>query len=313
MTLDQLTYFSEIVKYGSMTKASQHLLVSQPSISLTMRSLEEELGFKLFHRQPKGVILTPKGTEFLFYAENILRNIQSIKSIGSIHSTKTELSIAVNSMFFSVLSVSELIENALNDTSFTIKLVQRTLIETINDVAQEKAQIGLVQLSIYQQNLIENLLERNHMKFYELCRTTLFIAVTSQHPLYEKDSVSYQDIANYPLVTINYSDDEYLGSVTVPNFHLQSFSQRIIVSELMHLFYLCETRLAVGLLFSNNRFNANSVFKKFGIQLKYIPYVPTEEFLTGYIINERIPLNDIEKKYIDTLSNQISQSITHDC
>ena len=50
MELLQLQYFVKVARLGSITKAAHELQVSQPSLSQTMRRLENEMGFKLFEK-----------------------------------------------------------------------------------------------------------------------------------------------------------------------------------------------------------------------------------------------------------------------
>ncbi|OYS86440.1 hypothetical protein CBG24_07325 [Limosilactobacillus reuteri] len=65
MNLSQLKYFTEVVKTMNMTKAATKLHVAQPSISRSIRELENELGVSLFIRQGKKLILTAQGNYFL--------------------------------------------------------------------------------------------------------------------------------------------------------------------------------------------------------------------------------------------------------
>ena len=65
MTLSQLEYIMEICHCGSMNKASQHLFVSQSTISTAIRELEEEMGITIFTRSNRGIALTEEGQEFL--------------------------------------------------------------------------------------------------------------------------------------------------------------------------------------------------------------------------------------------------------
>lgn len=64
MNLTQLKYFTEVVKTMNMTKAATKLHVAQPSISRSIRELENELGVSLFIRQGKKLILTAQGNYF---------------------------------------------------------------------------------------------------------------------------------------------------------------------------------------------------------------------------------------------------------
>jgi DNA-binding transcriptional LysR family regulator len=63
--LRQLTYFVAVADEGSFTRAAEHLLIAQPSLSQQIKALEEEVGGQLFERLPQGIRLTPAGKAFL--------------------------------------------------------------------------------------------------------------------------------------------------------------------------------------------------------------------------------------------------------
>lgn len=61
MELKQLRSFAAVVRYGSFTKASEKLYLSQPTISAHIQKLEEELGKRLILRTTKSLTVTPVG------------------------------------------------------------------------------------------------------------------------------------------------------------------------------------------------------------------------------------------------------------
>jgi DNA-binding transcriptional LysR family regulator len=65
VNLRQLEYFVAIAEEGSFTRASERLLVAQPSLSQQIGALERELGGPLLERLPRGVRLTMAGQNFL--------------------------------------------------------------------------------------------------------------------------------------------------------------------------------------------------------------------------------------------------------
>lgn len=73
MEIRVLKYFIEIAKTGSLTRASEVLHITQPSLSKQMKLLEAELGQKLFKRGQYKMILTEVGRSFLARAEEIVR------------------------------------------------------------------------------------------------------------------------------------------------------------------------------------------------------------------------------------------------
>lgn len=68
MKLQQLRYVVKVAECGSITEASRRLFVSQPSITASIRDLENEMGVHIFERTNKGVIVSEEGETFLGYA-----------------------------------------------------------------------------------------------------------------------------------------------------------------------------------------------------------------------------------------------------
>lgn len=63
MTELEIDAFLNVIKYGSITKAAEVLYISQPALSRRIKSLENELQYKLFIRQKgvRNIELTPQG------------------------------------------------------------------------------------------------------------------------------------------------------------------------------------------------------------------------------------------------------------
>lgn len=75
MELRHLRYFVAIGEEQHYGRASRRLRVAQPALSRQIQDLEEELGFKLFERLPRGVKLTVAGKLFLEDARRILQEL----------------------------------------------------------------------------------------------------------------------------------------------------------------------------------------------------------------------------------------------
>lgn len=71
-TAQEISGFIEISKTRNITKAAQRLGVTQPSLSLSLRKLEETIGEPLVMRSKSGVELTIAGKEFLKYAQQLM-------------------------------------------------------------------------------------------------------------------------------------------------------------------------------------------------------------------------------------------------
>lgn len=80
MELRQIRYFVEAARLGHFTRAAEAMLVSQPSLSQQIRTLESELGVDLFDRTGRRVRLTGAGEAFLVRARRILEETESAKT-----------------------------------------------------------------------------------------------------------------------------------------------------------------------------------------------------------------------------------------
>src|SRR5690349_19063673 len=77
MELRHLRYFVVVAEEGHFTRAAERLNMQQPPLSQQIRALEQELGFSLFRRHPKGAELTIGGEAFLLEAKSILQSVAS--------------------------------------------------------------------------------------------------------------------------------------------------------------------------------------------------------------------------------------------
>ncbi|MCM2495432.1 LysR family transcriptional regulator [Burkholderia glumae] len=76
MELRHLRYFLAVAEEGQFTRAAERLAMQQPPLSQQIRLLEEEIGFDLFVRLPRGVALTPAGRAFAQNAGLVLDTLQ---------------------------------------------------------------------------------------------------------------------------------------------------------------------------------------------------------------------------------------------
>ena len=73
MTIIQLEYLLAVANFGSFSIASEHCFVTQPSLSMQIKSLEEELGVILLDRSKKPVIPTEAGALVIAQAQETLK------------------------------------------------------------------------------------------------------------------------------------------------------------------------------------------------------------------------------------------------
>lgn len=94
MKLDQLRYFQEACKYGSISVAAEKNYISQPSFSSAITKLERELDTPLLNRNSRGVTPTEAGGQILESIQEIFSHIDDIKSVAYSHSAQGIVQLA---------------------------------------------------------------------------------------------------------------------------------------------------------------------------------------------------------------------------
>lgn len=77
--LQQLVYFIAIAKCGTLSGAAEELNISQPSLSRSMKILENELGILLFDRTKNKIVLNEAGKLALSYAKHVIDDVNTME------------------------------------------------------------------------------------------------------------------------------------------------------------------------------------------------------------------------------------------
>lgn len=99
-----LKYFYYIVLYNGFTKASRNLSVAQPSLSLNVKKLEDELGYKLIERNTKMFALTDEGKTLYDNIRPFFENIEQNIKVKNNSKKHLELNIAIRYSYSFLLS-----------------------------------------------------------------------------------------------------------------------------------------------------------------------------------------------------------------
>ena len=81
INLNLYKVFYDVVQYGSFSKTAEFTYTTQSAISKSIKKLEDELGTKLFFRNPHGIELTEKGKQLLFYVEKSFGNLLTAERV----------------------------------------------------------------------------------------------------------------------------------------------------------------------------------------------------------------------------------------
>lgn len=95
MNTKNLEYFIKVVETGTFSKAAEESFISQSAISQAIKSLEEELGYKLLKRDKKGFELTESGKYIYLEGKNIINNIKEITNHAGLISKNNNQNIRI--------------------------------------------------------------------------------------------------------------------------------------------------------------------------------------------------------------------------
>jgi LysR family transcriptional activator of glutamate synthase operon len=131
MDLHKLEAFYAIAKYENMSRAAEKLHVAQPALSRTLRTLEKELGFLLFDRLGKRLVLNSNGQLLFDHAKRILDEIKEIERELTEHRREKEKTVKL-SMFAGSKFLPDLIKGFKNmHPDIHLKIMQQDIEDKI--------------------------------------------------------------------------------------------------------------------------------------------------------------------------------------
>jgi DNA-binding transcriptional LysR family regulator len=193
MTLNQFAFFAAIAKHENLTRASEELHVSQPSVSQQLRVLERDYGVKLYRRNRKGIELTEAGRLFLTRIAPILEQVADIKKIFTIPVARAETSrLAIAGTFNSSTLMLPTLAARFQKKHPEIEIALRTGTAYQLEQLLVKAQVK-IGVSTRRPGHPDLACERFRRE-----KQVLF--VSPAHPLARKSKVTLTDVQAFPLV-----------------------------------------------------------------------------------------------------------------
>lgn len=175
MTLNQLRYFCAASRCHSISRAAKELFVTQPTISIAVRDLEEEFSITLFYRNGGKLELTSEGEKFLIKAESILRYCIDMEAeYKDLKRIKPPVRIGIPPML-STIFFPELI-NAFNKKYQDIPVILEEFgsARACDLVQQDRLDLALVNMELFNIDKFNN--------FVLFC-SQLYYCVDQNHPM----------------------------------------------------------------------------------------------------------------------------------
>ena len=177
-----LEQFVAVARYGTLLRASEELHISQPSLSRSMRKIEEEFGVTLFHRENSKLILNETGKVAAAYAQRALDANQEMID----HVITYERSLRT-------VFVGSCAPLPINDIMATLQ--ERLPGKTIStELANDDRLITGLKNRTYQLAILHHDPDDRSLFCQRFMQEQLYISIAEDHPLAKKESVSFADL-----------------------------------------------------------------------------------------------------------------------
>ena len=244
MNLLHMKHALEVAKAGSLSKASEVLLIAAPNISRSIKELEADLGITIFDRTQNGMKLTPEGEEFLEFAKSILGQIDQVENYYKKgHPKKQTFSISVPRASYICEAFAEFSKSLSKDAA-EIFYKETNSQRTINNMLNHDYKLGIVRYAENYDMYFKTMLEEKGFTYELITEFTYKIIMSKDSPLAKLDTISSDDLVDY--IEIAHADP-YVPSIPVSKVVKEELSddidRRIFVFERTSQFELLSRNL----------------------------------------------------------------------
>jgi len=243
INLDQLVTFYVVATEGSFTAAAEKLCISQPAVTMKIRSLEENFGVKLVHVRKKRVQLTVEAESLLPYAEKIYRSALRAEELlehqGRARFLRIGLAPALAAYVFPVI-------NVFTELYPTVRVVVRearslALREELRDFQHDLCFVAAADES--PKDLVAY-----HLRHQE----RMILVAAPGSPLAKKAEVTWEDLEGCPLIL--HGEGSVARKLILEEFGKRGLEPNIAaeVDNVGYIKELIESRGGVALMFSPN-------------------------------------------------------------
>ncbi|MDE2802941.1 MAG: LysR family transcriptional regulator [Chloroflexota bacterium] len=191
MDLKSLQVLCAIAELGSVSKAAEHVGISQPAASRHLASLETELGEPLVYRGKRPIQLTQFGSAFAKRASPLVRDLMELSPNDPGLVEDSTVTIA-STYDFTVHVLPYLVQSAgLQHPNIPLNLLSGTKPAVLTMVEQGEADFGLVARGNIPRNF----------SFDPLFTSNSALLTPLGHPLSEEDDLSMDKVAQWPFVS----------------------------------------------------------------------------------------------------------------
>lgn len=209
MTLTQFKYVLEVAQTGSINQAASNLFVAQSVISNALKTLETELGQKIFFRSTKGIRPTPFGENFIANITPIQLHIDQLNTLLKHKGIAPNVSLSIASTGFFQMNkvVAQLLEK-YKSFNLRIDTLESSFDEAVAMVANQMVNLAFIRRWSCYYSTTNKRLRSYKVDYFPINSYDMGITIGPGNPLFysETDSVSPEMLKDYPCVMYNYLD-----------------------------------------------------------------------------------------------------------
>lgn len=209
MTITQMQYFVAVCEYGTISKSAETLHISQPSISLAIKDLEEQFGVTLFDRENKRFQLTQEGRYMYEVTKNILNQINALevqmRDLGK-HQNRLCISVPILTGMF-------MLNLFMNDFRKTHPDIQFIIRQYNSPHAFKSLDDGSCDVAI----IVDGEKLPANLEKKQIFESEFVFCVNSAHPLAEKESIHLVELKHDPIVLSQ--ENSYMAKILKTEFY----------------------------------------------------------------------------------------------
>ena len=293
MTLQQLRYVIAVADHGSMNEAAKALFISQPSLSGAVKELEKELGFELFLRTSRGIVVTPDGEEFLGYARQVTEQYRLLRNRYIEKESREKFSVSMQHYSFAVKAFVETVKRAGME-NYEFAVYETRTYEIIENVRNFKSELGILYMNDMNRKVLEKILRENQLKFTELFSCDTYVYLRSGHPLAGREILSMKDLEPYPCLAFDQGKNNsfYLAEEMKSTYEYKKMIHADDRATMLNLMVgLNGYTLCSGIICEE--LNGNDYAA--------VPLAESEKMRIGYIRHKGVKVSPIGELYLDIL------------
>lgn len=186
MTLQQLEYIRALDIERNFVRAADHCFVTQPSLTMQVQKLEEELGVKIFDRSKKPLLPTPLGEQIIAQTYTVLREAERMKQlIAEQEGTLVgELSIGIIPTLAPYLLPLFLPLFERQHAGIRLLVQELQTVSIIDKLRKDELDVGILVTPLHERGITEQVLFHEPMLAY----------VGRNHRLFDKGDLDVSDL-----------------------------------------------------------------------------------------------------------------------